>query len=396
LTYREALERLFLLRRFGVRPSLEGVERALQALGNPHQGFGVVHLAGTNGKGSTAAFCASLLGAANCRTGLYTSPHLCRFTERIRVDGREIAQADVARWVERLLPLDLTFFELATAMAFAVFREAGVEVAVVEAGLGGRWDATNVVAPLVSVVTGVALDHVEVLGGTLESIAREKAGIFKRGVPAVAACRDDGARRVLLEEAARVGAPLALLGRDFASYPGPLTMLGGYQTQNAALALRAIAACPARFLASPDAQARALARTFWPGRLEWLAADVLCDGAHNPDGAAALAAALPDILGKRPFTLIAGFVDDKDARAILAPLVPLASRVILTHPPSPRALDPAPLGHEVAASLKDALAMSNGLRVVCGSLFLVGEARHLLLGEEMDPIAAQDPAARKL
>jgi dihydrofolate synthase/folylpolyglutamate synthase len=398
MTYREALERLFLLRRFGVRPSLDGVTRALEALGNPHTSFGVVHVAGTNGKGSTAAFCASLLGAANCRTGLYTSPHLCRFTERIRVDDHEIAPADVARWVERLLPLELTFFELATAMAFAAFREAGVEVAVVEAGLGGRWDATNVVTPMVSVVTGVALDHVDILGGTLESIAREKAGIFKRGVPAVAACHDPGARAVLVEEAARVGAPLALLGRDFAAYPGPLSMLGVYQTQNAGLALRAIAACPARFLASPDAQARALARTSWPGRLEWLAPDILADGAHNPDGAAALAAALPALAGR--FTLIAGFVDDKDARGILAPLLPLAGRVILTRPPSPRALDPqalaAELGVEAAPSLAEALARSSGARVLCGSLFLVGEARHLILGEEMDPVSAQDPAARKL
>jgi dihydrofolate synthase/folylpolyglutamate synthase len=395
LTYRQALEHLFALRRFGVRPSLDGIQEALAALGHPEKDFAAIHIAGTNGKGSTAAFCAALFGAANCRTGLYTSPHLCRITERIRVDGVEAPGQELADQVARLTRLDLSFFETLTAAAFAVFRARGVEVAVVETGLGGRWDATNIVQPLCSIVTGVALDHVEILGGTLESIAREKAGIFKRGVPAVAACKPPAARAVLLEEAAKVGAPLSLLGRDFGPYPGPLSMLGAHQAQNAALALRAI---PARWLASPDAQARALARTHWPGRLEWLAPDVLVDGAHNPDGAAALAAALPQALGGRPFTLIAGFLDDKDVPGILAPLQPLAKKIIITAPRSPRAVEPRRWGvaHETAPTLEEALRRREGLTLICGSLYLVGEARHLFFGQEMDPIVAQDPAARKL
>ena len=391
MTYHQALEALLGLRRFGVRPSLDGIARALETLGHPEREFSVVHIAGTNGKGSTAAFCASLLGAANCRTGLYTSPHLCRFTERIQIDQKEVSGQEIAEWTERLLPLDLTFFETVTAMAFCIFRARGVEVAVVEAGLGGRWDATNVVSPRVAVVTGVALDHVEVLGGSLTSIAREKAGIFKPGVPAVAACKDPDARQVLIDEAARVGSPLTLLGRDFSPFPGPLGLVGAHQADNAALAREAIAR------AGYSVDERALANTRWPGRLEWLTPEILVDAAHNPDGAAALAAALPSLF-PGPFTLVVGVLDDKDAAGILHALAPLAARVILTRPRSPRALDPAglPVAGEITQSLAEALALRQGPTVICGSVFLVGEARHLLLGEPMDAILAQDPAARNL
>jgi dihydrofolate synthase / folylpolyglutamate synthase len=404
LTYREALERLFALRRFGVRPSLDGISGALDALGHPEREFSVVHVGGTNGKGSTAALCASLLGAANCRTGLYTSPHLLRFTERIRIDGVEVSEEEVADGVELVfgLGLELTFFEVATALAFELFRRRRVEVAVVEVGLGGRWDSTNVVTPLTSVVTGVALDHMEVLGGTLAAIAYEKAGIFKSGVPAVAACHDQSARAVLEAEAARVGAPLELLGRDFHPYEGALGLLGAHQRDNAALALAAIARCPEKFHAAPEAQARALAETRWPGRLERLLPDLYVDGAHNPDGAAALARALT-LFTDRSVNYVVGVVDDKDAAGIVAPLVPSAARMFFTRPPSPRALDPARLlalapAAEVVESPEEAVRRARaagGVTVVCGSLFLVGEVRRFILGERADPLAAQDPAARK-
>jgi dihydrofolate synthase/folylpolyglutamate synthase len=408
VTYRQALERLFGLRRFGVRPSLDGISRALEALGHPEREFSVVHVGGTNGKGSTAAFCASLFGAANCRTGLYTSPHLLRFTERFRVDGVEVSEEEVAEGVDRLFALgpeigiDLTFFELATALAFELFRRRSVEVAVVEVGLGGRWDATNVVLPMVSVVTGVALDHVEVLGGTLPAIAREKAGIFKPGVPAVAACHDPSARAVLVEEARRVGAPLALLGRDFPAYAGALGLLGEHQRDNAALALQAIGRCPEKFRAPPNAQARALEETHWPGRLERLAPDLYVDGAHNPDGAAALARACRTYFTDRSVNYVVGVVDDKDAAGIVAPLVPLAARMFFTRPPSPRALDPARLlplapSAEVVDSPEEAVRRARaggGVTVVCGSLFLVGEVRRVILGERADAVSAQDPAVR--
>ncbi len=406
MTYLQALERLAALKRFGVRPSLDGVRRALATLGNPHQRLQVVHIGGTNGKGSTAAFTAALLGAADCRTGLYTSPHLSRFTERVIVDGAEVTPEEVAEQVARLSGDDgeeLTFFEVATAAAFAIFAQRKVDVAVVEVGLGGRWDSTNIIArPLCSVVTGVALDHVEVLGGTLAAIAREKSGIWKSGVPAVAACKDASARDVLVEEAAGVGAPLSLLGRDFSRYLGALSLAGEHQADNAALALAAVARCPAQFRASDEAQARALAGARWPGRLEWLAPDVLVDAAHNPDGAQALARALPELITDRRIHLIIGIVDDKDAAGIVAPLLPLAARAILTRPPSSRALDPRQLlalapGAQVVDSLAEALARARAagdVAVVCGSIFLVGEARRILLGEAADPVTAQDPAAK--
>jgi dihydrofolate synthase/folylpolyglutamate synthase len=399
VNYTQALEHLFSLRRFGVRPSLDGIAQALAELGHPERTFQSIHIAGTNGKGSTAAFTASLRGAAKCRTGLYTSPHLCRFTERIRVDKVEVAGQELADQVARLVHLDLSFFEVATAAAFAIFQAHQVEVAVVECGLGGRWDATNVLGPLVSVVTGIALDHVEALGGTLESIAFEKAGIFKSGVPAVVACRDPSALSVLETQAAEVGAPLSLLGRDFPRYQGPLGLGGAHQQDNAALALAAIARCPPRFRADPESGVRALRDTRWPGRLEWLSDEILVDSAHNPDGASTLAAAIPSLFQGRPFTLIAGFLDDKDAHGILSMLGPLAARVVLTVPRSPRAVRYLGVGYpdgEWTSSLEEALARVSGPTLICGSIVLVGEARHLILGQPIDPVRVTDPAFGKL
>jgi dihydrofolate synthase / folylpolyglutamate synthase len=401
VTYQQLLERMFGLRRFGVRPGLEVTRAALAAVGDPHLNMPAIHVAGTNGKGSTAAIIESLLREAGVRTGLYTSPHLLRFTERIRISGVELSQREAAALGEVALDAapDATFFEIATVMAFAAFRERGVEVAVLETGLGGRLDSTNVVdTPLATVVTGIALDHAEVLGSTLPEIAREKAGIFKRGVPAVIGCEDAAARAVLLDEAARVGAPVWLRGRDFPSLsPLPVALAGSHQQGNAALALCAVER--AGFDLDEPLRRRALHNVRWPARLESLAPDVMVDAAHNADGARALARALPR---DRAITLVFGVVADKQPADMLHALLPLAARVILTRPPSPRARDPESLRElapdaEIAPSLEEALRMArNGsLVVVTGSIFLAGEARRLLLGEPADPIAAQDPAAGK-
>jgi len=437
VTYRALLERLFARRRFGVRPGLDATRAALAALGDPHLGLRAIHVAGTNGKGSTAAIIDALLRAGGVRTGLYTSPHLSRFTERIRVDGAEIDASELAAIGERALDAapEATFFEIVTVIAFAAFRARGVEVAVLETGLGGRLDATNVVdAPLATVVTGIAIDHAEVLGAGVAEIAREKAGIFKPGVPAVIGCHDPAACAVLLTEAERIGAPVSLRGRDFDAalmapaagagsglrYRGPggaleatLSLAGAHQVDNAALALCAVAS--AGFALDPAARRRALAQVRWPGRLEQVADDVLVDAAHNPDGARALAQALPAIVDGRPVVLVFGVVTDKDAAAMFAALAPLASRVILTRPDSPRACDPAALRArlhgaiplEVAPTLGEALAAARAPAqprpvdgrapwvVVTGSIFLAAEARARLLGEAVDPISAQDPAAGK-
>lgn len=403
MTYDDMLQRLFALRRFGMRPGLDGMRALLAALGNPERGLAMVHVGGTNGKGSTAAMIEAALRASGRRTGLYTSPHLVRFTERIRVGGDEIGRDEAAALVGRALDAggEHTFFEIATAAAFLAFAAHAVDVAVVEVGLGGRLDATNVIErPLVTVVTGVARDHTEVLGDSLAAIAREKAGIWKPGVPAVAACDDAAARAVLEAEAARVGAPLSLYGRDFdAGGLPPLALAGPHQARNAALARRALALLPPSLRPGDAAVARGFADVRWPGRLEWLAPDVLVDAAHNEEGARALGAALPALVGARPVTLVVGMVADKDARAILGALGPHAARVVATTPPSPRALPAAALaalwpGAEAIADVAAALASARaggGVTVVAGSLFLVGEARRLVTGEPSDATRVQDP-----
>jgi dihydrofolate synthase/folylpolyglutamate synthase len=418
VTYRALLERLFALRRFGVRPGLDGMRALLDGLGRPERELAAVHIAGTNGKGSTAAFAEALLRADGRRTGLYTSPHLLRFTERVRVDGEELGEDEAAELGERVLAArpESTFFEVATAIAFLAFRARGVEVAVIEAGLGGRLDSTNVIErPLATVVTGIALDHADVLGPTLVDIAREKAGIFKPGAPAVLACDDAGARAELERVARAVGAPLVRLGVEIEAartpdglrYRGPggpldtvpLGLDGAHQARNAALALAALASTP---LAPSDAaRRRGLGAARWPGRLERLAPDLLVDAAHNPDGARVLASELRQIAAGRGVALVFGAVADKDAAGMLAELAPLADAIVLTRPPSPRALDPEALrplapGARVVPDPAAALAAARrpgGLAVVCGSLFLVGQVRGLVLGERADPIVVQDPAA---
>jgi len=419
MTYVEALERLFALRRFGVRPGLETTRRLLSSLGHPETAFSVIHVAGTNGKGSTAAFAESLLRAAGVRTGLYTSPHLSRFTERVRVDGVEISAATAAALLDEVFAIagEATFFEVVTAMALLAFARAGVKVAVLECGLGGRFDSTNVItAPLSTVVTGIAADHLDVLGPTLADVAREKAGIWKPGVPAVMACDDPAARLVLRSTATVVGAPISEWGVDLSldeagDYVGPggplgrltVGLRGAHQRRNAGLALAAVSLAADRggFLISDENRRTGLRDVRWPARLELLAPDVLVDAAHNAEGATSLAVELPAIAAGRPITLVVGVVADKDARAILAPLLPLAARIVCTTPPSPRALSAGDLAAlcqgETVPDPAEALATARdgrSLVVGCGSIFLVGELRRILLGEPSDPLAVQDPAAR--
>ena len=396
--YRHLLERLFALRGRGVDFDLARPRRVARALGHPQDAFRAIHVAGTNGKGSTAALIESALRAAGVRTGLYTSPHLVRFTERIAVAGREIARADIVRAVDEVERAaagePLTFFEIATLAAFQHFREQSVEVAVVEVGLGGRLDATNLLpAPLACVLCSLALDHQSYLGGDLKSIAAEKAGIIKPGCPVVAALPEDpAAAQVITERAAAVGAPLRFLGRDFdARDVPPLALAGAHQRHNGALAKAALEA--AGLGVSPDALARGFREVRWPGRLERLG-DVLLDCAHNPDAAAALALTLVE-----PPSLVFGALADKDAAGMLAALAPKAARIWLTAPPSPRAADPAALaalwpGARVEPDPAAALAAARargGTVLVTGSTYLVGAVRALLTDEPADPIMVADP-----
>ena len=393
------------LQPLAMRLGLERMERALDALGHPERALRILHVAGTNGKGSTCAMAAAALREARHRTGLYTSPHLARFNERISVDGVEISDDEldrVAGEVRRACPWHdasaegerLTYFEFATLMALLHFAQIGAGAVVLEVGLGGRFDATNVVRPLVCAVARIGLDHTDMLGDTLAAIAREKAGIFKRGVPAIVTeAQPPEAMAALRAEASRRGAPLQVVP---ASYPGSVSLAGGHQQENAALAAAALRALAGAGLAVGEGDIeRGIATARWPGRLETVAGVVL-DGAHNPDGAEALARALPALHPGRPVELVFGVLSDKDHAGMLRAIAPAVRSFHLVAPRSPRARPPDSYRElasslagptDIHASVAEAIdcarrAAADGAAVVCvaGSLYLVGEARQLLSG----------------
>jgi dihydrofolate synthase/folylpolyglutamate synthase len=391
-----------------MRLGLDTMRAACTRAGHPERSFEAAHVAGTNGKGSTCAMLESIARAAGKKTGLYTSPHLCRFAERIRIDGEPISDDELADVLERALALgpDLSFFETATLAAFLAFRDHQVDLAVIEVGIGGRLDATNVLPPpRVSAITRVALDHVDRLGDTLEEIAREKAGIAKPGVPIVLGPMAPEVRAAALDVALANGALPIVMGDD----PDAVTrdaielgLRGGYQHDNARMASRI-----ARELGIPEtARREGLARTRWPGRFERIEVESgplrgswILDGAHNPDGARALVLALADELpGSAPSAIVFGALADKAWGEMLDVLASVPCPRVYAPPRGRAATDPALLaaharGH-VAASLPDALAQARGLVqdaspvVICGSLYLVGEARALLLNLPEDPPVA--------
>jgi dihydrofolate synthase/folylpolyglutamate synthase len=401
--YLRLLARLEQTRRLGVMLGLDRLQAALAALGAPHDRLPAVHIAGTNGKGSTAAMTEAILRAAGLRTGLYTSPHLCRFSERIRIAGREVDGEALGRLDEALAAtgVPLTYFEVATALGFLAMAEADVEVAVLEVGLGGRLDATNVCRPLVTAITSIGLEHTDVLGDTLAAIAREKAGIAKRGVPLHLGPLPAEAAAAARQVAAAAGAPVV---GDRPPPPVDPALPGPHQRDNAALAVAlARAAAAGLGQALPDeAIASGLRGVQWPARMERLAPDVLVDGAHNLDGLQALLAALP---GQRPRALVLSIVRGKPAAEMLALAAPAFDHLFLTRSRNDRALDPAalagalpvPARASVIASPVQALDAARaavapgGLVVVAGSLFLAGEIRAHLRGEPVDPVAGGDP-----
>ncbi len=421
-SYEETITELYGLKRLGIRPGLRSIKALLRLLGSPEKGLRTVHIAGTNGKGSTAAMMESVLRAAGYRTGLYTSPHLSDFSERIQTAGRPIKRGSLVRIAGRVLGaaaelrersgLETTFFEAATAMAFLHFRDQGVDLAVMETGMGGRLDATNVTLPAVTIITNVDIDHSACLGGSVEAIAEEKAGILKRGVPLVTGALLPEAAAVISKRAAEAGAaPVFRPGSGFTceerpeegfDYRGPgfslkgleTGLFGAHQKENAAVALTALGLLSADFPAVGEAALRAgLKAVRWPGRFEEInrAPRVILDCAHNPAGAGALAGALGRVLApKTPVTLVAGISADKDIKGILGHLLPLARRVIFTEARTERA---APLGVlieaaralgressgyvGVAEAMGAAMAglLPGEVIVAAGSVFVVGEAR---------------------
>jgi dihydrofolate synthase/folylpolyglutamate synthase len=420
-----ALERLFARRRFGMRPGLETTLALLERLGRPDRDLAAVHVAGTNGKGSVVTLVAEALDAAGYGVGRYTSPHLLHFNERIVIRGRAVDDATLAEGLERVEAAAAaveaaageppTFFECATVLAFDLFRRAGVRLAVVEVGLGGRLDATNVLVPLVSAVTRIGLDHCDRLGNTLAAVAAEKAGIVKPGRPVVAGAMPEDALAVVRETARLRGAPFvdaaaavtvarpqpSLSGLTLSLSSGSrdlgrvrLGLAGSFQAENAATALAALDAVAAAGVPVPDEACRAgFAAARWPGRFQLVRErpEVLVDGAHNPDAAAALARALHTARVRCPVGLVAGFCADKDVAGCLRALAPAVRRGWAVAVPSPRTLAAvdaaaamaragieaeAPAGgfDEAAAAGEEWARREGGLLLVCGSLFLAGQA----------------------
>ncbi len=431
-SYEEALEWLYARQGLGIKLGLEKVHELLALLGDPQHAFKVVHIAGTNGKGSVTRILANVLHRAGQRVGAFTSPHLVRFTERVEVDGAEISREAVARILARIRPLVAdfdardeppTFFEINTLLAFVHFQEAGVDWAVVETGLGGRLDATNVVTPELSIITNVANDHAEFLGDHPADIAYEKGGIMKPGVPCVTGAEAD-ALHVLKLISRELRCPMSILGEDYEVLPDingfrlrwplgearyDLAMAGAHQIQNAALVVAAAGALRGlgHTIPEPSVQ-QALATVQVPGRMEQFtlhepvapahAVEVLLDGAHNEAGAGALRYHLGRI-DWAGFHLIVGFNRDKNWQVMLDQWMPLAAHVWAVPLRTSRSLAPveicayvAPAGFptDEAQDVADAIAraIASGARriVLAGSLFLVGEARAHITGEPMEEI----------
>jgi dihydrofolate synthase/folylpolyglutamate synthase len=410
--YRQFLARLQEVRSHGVSLGLDRVRLALQRLGSPDLRVPAIHIAGTNGKGSCAALTESILRQAGLRTGLFTSPHLSRFTERIRIDGVEIDGDHLALLDEAVAGtvVPLTFFEVSAVLAFLAFAEAKVDVAILETGLGGRLDATSVCHPLACAITSIALDHEAILGSTLAAIAYEKACIAKPGVPLFLGPLFPEADKRIAEVALAIGAPVHRAGIDYPPAPAAPALPGMHQVANAALAV-AVSRHAAQSLGRPldDSEVlRGLAEVKWPGRLERMADDVLLDCAHNVEGVQALVAALP--LAPRR-VLVTSIVRDKNAAGMLAVLGPEFDCVVLTRSQSERAADPQQLaglvshtrgGDRQVVCVEDPVAaftlarsqandVPGGLVVVAGSIFLVGALRAHLLGHGDSVAEASDP-----
>jgi dihydrofolate synthase/folylpolyglutamate synthase len=448
--YEEAIGYLYGLQKHGIKLGLDNPRRLLAALGNPQGSFKSIHVAGTNGKGSTSAMTEALLksalrgagggspGPVAPRVALFTSPHLVSFTERIRVDGEVITEGDVVslteeiRGVSESAGINPTFFEFVTAMGFLYFKRKGADWAVVETGMGGRLDATNVIRPEVSIITSISLDHKEFLGGSLAEIAAEKAGIIKEGVPVVSARQEPAAMEVIRRRAEELGAPLYVAGGDFEAEKirtGPdgvefdylsssldirkiyVPLRGSYQAENASLAIKAFALVSGT---DPTGESikNSLKKGLWPppGRLEWIAPDILIDGAHNPAAARALAEAIKEIKasitnekeaaltnekGAAPLALVLGVMSDKDIEGIMEPLFPLADEVVLTSSGYERSASPEELLRRAvavrerlglvklkigtAATVKEAIAAAGqknpSFILVTGSFYTIGEAK---------------------
>lgn len=429
MNYKEALEYLDSLNKFGIRLGLARIQRLLELMGNPERAYKTIHVTGTNGKGSTTAMLASILHHAGIRAGMYISPHLLDYTERITVAEAPITQAAFAdavhttkKFVDQLLAEggeSPTQFEVLTAAAFYYFASVGVEYAVIEVGLGGLLDSTNVIIPEVSVITNVALEHADRCGGTLTAVAEHKAGIIKQAVPVVTAASGD-VLPIIKAKAELEQAPLYIFGRDFKcrsegmkeyqqlivfqareyGHFGPiyLNLLGQHQVENSAVAIMATL-----LLAQKDeritgnAIKKGLNQVLWPGRFEIVSGQpfTIIDGAHNPAGAKVLRDNLDLIFPNKPIVFLLGILEDKDIVGIIKNLIRPSDRVVVTSPDSARAARPDEVAHLIKAQQVEVhptieagiirasqIAEPDGILCIAGSLYLIGYARHIIYNRQ--------------
>ncbi len=416
--YQRCLEEMYGLRRFGIVLGLDIITQMLANLGNPQNRFSCIHIAGTNGKGSIASALANILYRAGYKAGLYTSPHLVRFNERIRINNTEIADNRVVEAYTAVKkahngPREATFFEYATAMAIYAFGQAGVDWAVIETGMGGRLDATNIIDPEISIISNISLEHRYYLGNTISDIAAEKAGIIKPGTPVVTGARQKAAVSRIRQAAEAQGSPFFRLGEHFRVrrhpesgvftyygmdqvWPGMQTRLtGNHQVDNAAIVLAACELLKKRHAIGPAAIQTGLKTQEWPGRLEMIPSTppILIDGAHNLMAARHLATFLKEQMGDRKITLVIGILDDKPYPSMLRSILPNCHQAILTRPRIDRSL-PAEALLEVARPLLSRSRIINDvaeavsyayhntapqdLICIAGSLYVVGEAKQAL------------------
>ncbi|HKN18374.1 MAG TPA: folylpolyglutamate synthase/dihydrofolate synthase family protein [Dissulfurispiraceae bacterium] len=430
MSYTGAIKYLYDLQRHSIKLGLERTEKILAVLGNPHRRFLSVHVAGTNGKGSVAAMVASMLMSDGFRVGLFTSPHMVSFTERIRINGSKISETEVGQLTgeikEKISALaatagEPTFFEFVTVMAFLYFARNNVDWSVIEVGMGGRLDATNLILPEVSVITGISYDHREFLGNTLSDIASEKAGIIKKGVPVVCSVQEPEVELILRKKADAASSPFFIYGKDFSGdlrstditgtrfdYNSEshafsdlqIPLAGEHQVINACVAVQAFLLCRAH--STPEAVREGLAAVRWQGRLELVngAPPIILDGAHNPHASSALAEFIRRQFINYRVILIAGIMSDKDIAGILAPLLTLASDIIFTAPNYGRSASPGVLAEHAASlgfqssvtlSIREAIALAQKIAfspqsnlsvpaviLITGSFFTIGEVKELL------------------
>ena len=403
MEYQEIIHTIENKRRFGSLPGVVVSRKLLAAVGDPQNDLAFIHIAGTNGKGSTAAFLREILKEAGIRAGMFTSPHLIDFTERIQVDGRQIPEEDAARLGEMLLNLDLevhpTMFDYCLAMALLYFREQGCRLVILETGLGGRLDSTNVIsAPLVSVITKIGYDHTEVLGDTLDQIAAEKAGILKPNTFMVSESQQQPAEKVLKDCCSKLGISYQFVEAEKIkavdhgfSYEGKgsyrMRMLGMHQRENAMAAVFAAEALRIYGFEITDAQiSQGIENATWNGRMELISKEpyLLIDGAHNGHGVHALAESLMELYPDEKFHFIMGVLADKDYKQMVKEILPLAESVTTVTPDSGRALQGETLAEYIRSygvfaenteQMQEAFLQIRDKTVAFGSLYFIGEIR---------------------